>query len=150
MHPCVCASFGTGCVSTTTRVFARGHDAKLRKLLVTAVCDGAELLRDGLPVDPAAVAAEFNLTAHVDHFVSLTLASRSLKASRLQQRQAESLTRDSRRQSALSLRSTRQRERELTRAKAQAARQKLIADARASTAAYLAGFSWSDSDESAE
>lgn len=142
MHPCACAQFGTDCSALASRTFARGHDAKLRKRIVDAITTGVPLLRDGLPADPYQVAAEFSLTAHVNHFVQLHLAKLELAAQRQAELQTSSADRDLRRHQALALRTQREQERSETRLKALAARQHLLEQARLHTDHYLQGFTW--------
>ncbi|MGW4884042.1 hypothetical protein [Streptomyces murinus] len=66
---CTCSQFATadgrttGCKAETKRLFAPGHDAKLKSFLIKAGAEGAEVIRtvDGIasPADAATHAAKF-------------------------------------------------------------------------------------------
>ncbi|WTC15957.1 hypothetical protein OH709_08690 [Streptomyces cellulosae] len=66
---CTCSQFATadgrttGCKAETKRLFAPGHDAKLKSFLIKAGAEGAEVIRtvDGVasPADAATHAAKF-------------------------------------------------------------------------------------------
>ncbi|WP_432063904.1 hypothetical protein [Streptomyces sp. C10-9-1] len=91
---CTCSQFATtdgrttGCAAETKRLFAPGHDAKLKSFLIKAGAEGAEVIRtvDGIasPADATTHAAKFAF----GHMVAAGITRAETKAAEKAERAA--------------------------------------------------------------
>lgn len=98
LHACTCSQFATadgqttGCTATTKRLFAPGHDAKLKSFLIRMGADGAEVIRtvDGIasPADALTHTQKFAFGHMVVAGVALAGEKARKKAERLEAKAA--------------------------------------------------------------